>query len=341
MNNGSPHGDNAHPLLIFGGIDCRTFTAEICNYLEVPMGRAEIKPFPNGETFVKMIDDIRGKDVFVVVSLCRQHNPNERGYTGINDCLMELLVLGDTLRRASAHRITAVIPHFGYARQDRKAAGRTPITARLVADLIVESGFNRVLTMDLHADQIQGFFPRTVPLDHLNAGQIFADYFNSLELENVVLLAPDTGNVKKAEKYRQGFKFPTGLAIIDKDRDPETGELLTRRLRGDSVEGKIVMMFDDIISTAGTVRSAVDLALQKGAKEFYIGATHGELVGSAIEKLKHPAIKEVCITDTIPVLSRMKSELPLRIQSVTELFGEAILRLHRYESISELLGIYG
>ena len=332
------------PLLIFGGLDCGAMTTNICRYLEgtgANHGNSETKPFPNGESMVKMKDDVRGRDVFVVVSVARQHNADERGYAGINDCLMELLVFGDTLCRASAHRITAVIPCFGYARQDRKAQGRTPITARLVADLIVQSGFNRVLTLDLHADQIQGFFPREVPLDHLNAGQLFADHYNALNLENAVVLAPDVGNIKKAEKYRRGFKFRTGLSVIDKDRDPETGEVVARRISGDSVKGKTILMLDDLLSTAGTMRGAIDLALEHGAKEFYIAATHGEFVGTAVDRLKHPAIKEIVITDSVPILSRMRKELPLKVLPIHELFGEAILRVHRNESVSELLGIYG
>lgn len=332
--------ENTHPLFVFGGLDCTELTASICHYMDIKVGKARSSPFPNGECMLTLDDDVRGGDVFVVLSVCRQHKADERGYTGINDCLMELLVFGDTLRRASAHRITAVIPHFGYARQDRKAAGRTPITARLVADLIVHAGFNRVLTMDLHADQIQGFFPREVPLDHLNAGQLFADYFASLKLQNAVVLSPDVGNLKKADKYRRGFPEEVGIAVIDKLRDPKTGKVLARRIIGD-VKGKTVIMLDDIISTAGTVEEAIELALKNGAKEFYLAATHGEFVGPAVDRLKHPAVKEVAITDTIPVLSRMRNDLPLRVLPIAELFGEAMRRIHQNQSISKLLGIYG
>ena len=331
---------NIHPLLILGSSSCSNLTKNICTSLEIEPGIPETKPFPNGEVMVRMVDDVRGKDVFVIVSLCRQHNVNEFGYTGINDCLMELLIFGDTLRRASAHRITAVIPHFGYARQDRKAAGRTPITARLVADLIVQAGFDRVLTMDLHADQIQGFFPRQVPLDHLNAGQLFANHFNSLNLKNAVVLSPDVGNLKKADKYRRGFSPDVDIAVIDKVRDPKTGEIISRKIIGD-VEGKTAILLDDIISTAKTMRNAIDVAYDRyGVKEFYIGATHGEFVNDAVEQLKHPAIKQICITDTIPILPKME-ELPLHILPTWELFGDAILRIHRCKSISELLGKYG
>lgn len=341
MTDSSIADDNVHPLLVLGGRDCQDLVGDICRYLDISPGRADTQPFPNGETMVRMIDDVRGKDVFVVVSLCRQHQADERGNTGVNDCLMELLTFGDTLRRASAHRITAVIPYFGYARQDRKAAGRTPITAKLVADMIATAGFNRVLTMDLHADQIQGFFSREVPLDHLNAGQLFADYFNSLNLQNATVLSADVGNLKKSEKYRRGFLGDVGIASIDKSRDPHTGKVVGRRIIGDDVEGKICLLLDDIISTAGTLRTAIDTAIEAGAKEFIIGATHGEFVGAAIEKLSMPQIREIAITDTIPTLSRMRNELKLRILPAGELFGDAILRIHRYESISELLGIYG
>lgn len=345
MPDSSINDNNSHPLLILSGLDCTGLTEEICSYLDEHLepglrGISQTKPFPNGESMVIVDSDVRGRDVFVVLSLCRQHNADECGYTGINDCLMELLVFGDTLRRASAHRITAVIPHFGYARQDRKAAGRTPITARLVADAIVMAGFNRVLTMDLHADQIQGFFPREVPLDHLNGGQLFADYFDSLKLEDAVVLSPDVGNLKKADKIRRGFSGDVSIAVIDKVRDPKTGQVQSRRIIGD-VDGKTVIMLDDIISTATTVREAIDMAIEHGAREFYLAATHGEFVGKAVEKLKHPAIKEIAITDTIPTLSRMRNDLPLRVLSIAPLFGEAILRIHQFESISELLGKYG
>ncbi len=330
--------DAPHPLTVFGGRGCQKLTGEICSYLDVQPGKCFNHPFPNGETFVRVGPDVRGKDVFVVVSLCRQHNADEHGYTGINDTVMELLVFGDTLRRASAHRLTAVIPCFGYARQDRKTEGRTPITARLVADAIVMAGFNRVLTMDLHADQIQGFFPRDVPLDHLNAGPLFANHYEHAGIENAVVLSPDVGNLKKAGKRRIGFPGDVEIAVIDKVRDKD-GNVTSQRLVG-KVAGKNVLIFDDIIATAGTMRNAIDLAIEHGALAFYLSATHGEFVGSAIERLQHDLIKEVCITDTIPVLSRMK-ELPLKVLGTAELLGDAICCIHRYESISALLGPYG
>ena len=339
MGNTSLNDDSPHPLIVFGGNACQELTAHICGYLDIEVGRCQNKSFPNGETMVRMDDDVRGYDVFVVVSVCRQCEPlTNNGYSGINDCLMELLVFGDALRRASAQRITAVVPHFGYARQDRKTIGRTPISARLMADLIVQAGFNRVLTMDLHADQIQGFFPREVPLDHLNAGKLFADYFTSLDLSNAVVLSADAGNIKKADKYRRGFPPNVELAMIDKRRDTE-GNVRAVHLIGD-VAGMTVFMLDDIVSTASTVDAAIRIAIEHGAKEFYLAATHGEFVGKAVVRLKDHPIKQVIVTDTIPMLDNM-SELPMHVLSVAELFGEAIRRIHQYESISELLGAYG
>lgn len=329
-----------HPMIIFGGRGCQQLTEDICAYCCTQQGACLNQPFPNGETFIRMVGeggDVRGKDVFIVVSICRQHKQDEHGSTGINDCLMELLTFGDTLRRASAYRITAVIPHYGYARQDRKADGRTPITARLVADLIVQAGIDRVLTMDLHADQIQGFFPRTVPLDHLNAGPLFAEHYKA-GIPNSVVLSPDVGNLKKAKKRCIGIPGDIDIAIIHKSRDSD-GTVIAERLLGD-VKGKNVLIFDDIISTASTMRQAIDLAITHGAEAFYLSATHGEFVGDAVEKLTHERIRDICITDTIPVLSRMK-ELPLKVLSTAEIFGDAMLRIHRHESISELLGPYG
>lgn len=330
--------NSTHPLAIFGGTQCTELTENICSVIGKAPNNCQVKPFPNGETMVKLLDDVRGKDVFVIVSVCRQHKADEQGYSGINDCLMELLVFGDALRRASAHRITAVIPHFGYARQDRKAEGRTPITAKLFADMIVAAGYNRVLTMDLHVDQIQGFFPGHVPLDHLNAGPLFAAHFNELGLDNVVVLSPDVGNIKKAEKYRRGFKFPASFAFIDKVRD-QSGNVKARNIVGD-VDGKTVIFLDDIISTAGTMMEGIHLAQEHGAKDFYLAATHGEFVGAAIERLKSSLIQEICITDTVPILSRMRNELPLKVISIANIFGQAIARIHCHESISALLGEY-
>ncbi len=337
--NKEPCPAEPHPLLLFATNTSGRLAQEIAYYLEVELSAANIHPHPNGECMVRGIsDNIRSRDVFVIGSVCRRWLPTAEGYTGVNDSLMELLVWGDALSRASARRVTAVIPYFGYARQDRKDASRTPISARLVADLLQEAGFGRVITMDLHSDQIQGFFHRSkCHLDHLNAGQLFTEHVTGLGLEDAVVLSPDVGNVKKADRYRRGLPSNIGLAVIDKRRDPKTGKVITERLTGDDVEGKSVLIFDDIISTAGTMRGAIDLAIKHKAKEFIIGATHGEFIGSALEKLDHPLIRQVCITDTIPLLPGMDERMPLHVLSVKELFAEAILRVHRGESISELL----
>ncbi len=339
----SPTPGEPHPLVIFAGNGSQELGRGIAAYTDERLGDAQCQPFPNGECMVRVNTNVRRRDVFVVQSLCRRRNSTaDDPYTGVNDNLMELLIWGDTLSLASAERVTAVIPYFGYARQDRKAASRTPITARLVCDIIQESGFDRVLTMDLHSDQIQGFFDRKrCKLDHLNAGAIIAEHFTKLALPDAVVLSPDVGNLKKADKYRKGMPANIGLAMIDKRRDPHTNKLIAERITGDDVEGKNVIMLDDIISTAGTMRAAIDLADKHGAKSFYIAATHGEFIGPAIERLTHPKIKEICVTDTIPLLPEVAEQLPIEVLSVGQLFGEAIRRIHEGESISELLGEFG
>lgn len=333
-----PTPNNPHPLVIFAGSAAGDFANKIAKYADMPLGEARCGPFANGECMVHAKTNVRDRDVFVVQPVCRRWSA-EHGFTGVNDSLMELLVWGDTLCLGSAHRITAVIPTFPYARQDRKAASRTPITARLVADIIEVAGFNRVLTMDLHADQIQGFFDRReCKLDQLNTGELFSKHF--AEVENAVVLSPDVGNLKKADKYRTGLPAGVDIAVIDKRRDPISGDVEIKGLIG-SVEGKTVILLDDIISTAGTMRSAIDYAIEKGAVDFRIGAAHGEFIGPAIERLKHPKITEIAITDAIPVLPEIIEQLPITILSAAELFGEAIGRIHRGESISELLGDFG
>ncbi len=325
----------SRPPLILGIRGFLPVTTDICAQLGVSPGQCNNEPFPNGEATVQMIDDIRGKDVFVIASLCRQHEPDQMGYTGVNDAMAELLIFGDTLCRASAQRVTAVLPNIGYARQDRKAAGRTPISSRLVADLIVEAGFNRVLTMDLHSDQVQGFFPRSVPLDHLSAAPLFAKHLSAIDIEAPVILAPDLGSLKRADKYRAAFPGPVGLAVIDKRRD-DRGGVHAKQLIGD-VRERTVLIVDDIISTGTTVAEAIDLAIENGANgEIYVAATHGEFVGGAVERLRRRNIKAIYITDSIPALPHMQ-ELPIRIVSIAELFAKAILRIHKGESISELL----
>ena len=349
MNYPSP--EDPHPLVLLSTRGSRSLAERIAKYCDTDLGSVIDKPFPNGESYAELKTDVRGRDVFVIGSVARAWNPEEtmsgHPYSGVNDALMELLFFGDCAARASAWRITAVVPYFGYARQDRKAIGRTPITARLVAEMIKIAGFNRVLTMDLHANQIQGFFDNRCILDHLNAGQIFADHFQGLGLpDDTVVLSPDVGNLKKADKYRKGLPSSFDIAVIDKRRGPTGVE--AKRLIGD-VSGKTVILFDDIISTAGTMRSAMDFAANNGAREFYVAATHGEFVGEAKQNLRHKRVKEIVVTDSIsqdhPDFSHgaglNHEAMPKKILSCADLFGDAIMRIHRQESISELLGIFG
>ena len=333
-----------HPLVVFGGRSSRDLSTKICEYLDIPLGKVDDATFPNGESMVRLRTDVRNKDVFVCLSTCRmRYDRDDLGYTGVNDNIIELCIWIDTLRRASAYRITAVIPYFGYARQDRKSAGRTPITARLVANLLETAGADRILTMDLHADQVQGFF--NIPLDHLNAGPIISQHFNdlmgngSIDPNNAVVLSPDVGNLKKADKYRSGLPSVIDIAFIDKRRD-RNGDVRMDTIIGD-VEGKTVIVLDDIISTAGTMHGALRLALKKGAKEFYIAATHGEFIGKAVQRFNMPEIKQICVTNTIPLLPEIEESLPIVTLGVSKLFGEAIKRIHNGESISELLGKFG
>lgn len=308
-------------LIIFGGSGSKALTDRICSYLGVEPGVVSLQVFPDGETFLKLESDVRGRDCFVVQSTSPP----------VNDNLMELLIFIDSLRRASANRITAVIPYFGYARQDRKAEGRTPITAKLVSNMIVAAGAHRVLAMNLHAEQIPGFFD--IPVDHLSATRVIARQFMSLGLENTVLVSPDVGNIKKANEFAN--IVGAEMAIIDKRR--QTGDSIKAvRVIGD-VEGKNVVIFDDMIATAGTIHGATRLLKERGAKTIYVGATHGIFAGKAVERIRDAGIDHVCVTDTIEIREEMRTALPeLTVVSVASLLGEAIQRIHRHESVSAL-----
>jgi ribose-phosphate pyrophosphokinase len=310
-------------LKIFGGTSTRELTAGICAHLDLPVGLGTVTRFPDGETMVKVDEDVRGRDVYVVLSTCEP----------VNDNLMELLVFIDCLRRASAKRITAVIPYFGYARQDRKDEGRVPITAKLVANLIVAAGANRVLCMDLHAAQIQGFFD--IPVDHVSAAPVLADHFLSIRasLGDVVVVSPDVGNVKVANMFANILQCD--LAIIDKRRQSGS-KVVVKNLIGD-VEGRTVLMFDDMISTAGTVCEAAKLVVERGAKDVVAACTHPVLVGLAMQRLLESPISKVVVADTIPCGARTKAlESKLEVLSVATLLGEAIHRIHHDQSISAL-----
>ncbi|MBI2919878.1 MAG: ribose-phosphate pyrophosphokinase [Planctomycetes bacterium] len=304
---------------IFSGTGNRKVADRICKYLDLPMSRAEISRFPDGEIDVKIQDDVRGSDVFLVQSTCPPVNEN----------LMELLILMDALRRASADRITAVIPYFGYARQDRKAEGRVPISAKLVANLITKAGADRVLTMDLHAAQIQGFFD--IPVDHLYAAPVLLDYFKKKDLGKVCVLCCDVGGAKMARAYAKRLGGAP-LAIIDKRRtgpsETEVAEVIG------TVEGHDVVVVDDMISTGTSIAEAAKVARERGARSVRMCATHAVLCGKALEKIEASKVEELVVTDTVPLNGK---ERPFIIQlTVAELLAEAIRRIHKSESISSL-----
>jgi ribose-phosphate pyrophosphokinase len=315
--------NEADSLKIFSGRHSVALTQRVCEHINIPMGQARTTVFPDGELLVKLEEDVRGRDCFVVLSTCQP----------VNDNLMELLIFQDCLRRASAARVTVVTPYFGYARQDRKDEGRVPITAKLVANLITAAHADRLLAIDLHAAQIQGFFD--LPVDHLSATPVFFDYFKSIreELGDLCMVSPDVGNVKVAE----GFANLLGgdLAIINKRR--LTGSsVATGNLIG-SVEGKTVLMFDDMITTAGTVCEAARLVKDRGARQVIAAATHGVMVGMAMQRLAEAPIDRVVVTNTIPADGRFDPiRHKLTVLCVGQLLGEAIHRIHNNRSVSEL-----
>lgn len=308
-------------LRVFSGRANPALTEEICQYLEIRPGRVHAETFPDGELFVKLHEDVRGRDVFVVQPTCRP----------VNDNLLELLVFIDCLRRASAKRITAVLPYFGYARQDRKDEGRVPITAKLVSNLITESGADRVLTMDLHAAQIQGFFD--IPVDHLEGSPAFTRHFAALEPKNTVLVSPDVGNVKRARTYAE--RMGCELAIIDKRRISGSAAVVNHIIG--NVEGKDVLMIDDMIATAGTLCEAAKVVKERGAKTVRGAATHPVFAGPAFERLAGAPFTEIVVANTIPMCSDARKQLPnLTVLSVADILGEAIARIHTHQSVSSL-----
>jgi ribose-phosphate pyrophosphokinase len=308
-------------LKVFSGRSNPALTAAICNYLEIRPGRVLAETFPDGELFVKLHDDVRGRDVFVVQPTCRP----------VNESLMELLVFLDCLHRASANRIIAVTPYFGYARQDRKDEGRTPITAKLVSNLIRAAGASRVLTMDLHAPQIQGFFD--IPVDHLQAAPAFLRHFEKLDFTNLTLVSPDVGNVKRARGYAE--RMSCDLAIIDKRRTSGSTAVADNVIG--EVEGRDVLMIDDMITTAGTVCEAAQIVKDRGARSVRAAATHAVFAGPALERLAAAPFAEIVVTDTIPITNEARKELPnLVVLSVADILGEAIARIHKHQSVSSL-----
>ncbi len=307
-------------IKIFAGNSNLPLAADICRHLGISLGNTEIKSFSDGEVFVEVKESVRGMEVYVIQSTC----------TPVNKNLMELLVMMDALKRASAHAITAVIPYYGYARQDRKVAPRTPITAKLIADLITTAGATRVLCMDLHAGQIQGFF--NVPVDNLYATPVLLDYIQKNYRDNTVIVSPDAGGVERARAFAK--RLQTNFAIIDKRRPaPNVAEIMN--IIGD-VAGKICIIMDDMIDTAGTITQAADALMKQGAKEVYACCTHPVLSGPAIERLKKAPIKEVIVTNTIPLSDEARGLKKIKSLTVAPLLGEAIKRIHYGESVSSL-----
>jgi ribose-phosphate pyrophosphokinase len=314
---------DADKLKVFTGRANPALAEKICDYLDIPLGRGRTELFPDGELIVRVDEDVRGRDCFVI-------QPTSHP---INAHLMELMIWIDTLKRASAERVTAVIPYFGYARQDRKDEGRTPITAKLVANLIERSGANRVVAVDLHAAQVQGFFD--IPVDHLSASPVIVKWFKTLKLSNRVFVSPDVGNVKRAQVYAN--MLGGEICIIDKRRKSGS-ETVAKHIIGD-VEGKNILMVDDMITTGGTVTEACKILKDHGAQDIYISATHAVLAPPALEKtrLLGCPFTKLAVTDTIAIGTRcdpIKDRLV--VLSVAELLGEAIHRIHHNASVSAL-----
>ncbi len=309
-------------ICIFSGSANRPLATQIADYLELPLGRAEISSFSDGEIFTEVQENVRGVDVYVVQSTCAP----------VNNCLMELLVMIDALKRASAGSITAVLPYYGYARQDRKVAPRTPITAKLVADLLTTAGANRVVSMDLHAGQIQGFF--NVPFDHLFALPVFMDYLRPRMTDRPVIVSPDAGGVERARAYAK--RLDADLAIIDKRREhANVSEVMN--IVGE-IRSRDCIIVDDMIDTGGTLTNAAAALQIQGARNVYAAATHAVLSGPAVQRIAASPLLKVVVTDTIPLTEEAKATGKFKVLSVARLLGEAIKRIHNGDSVSSLFG---
>lgn len=305
---------------IFHGSSNPSLSKEICDYLKVKVGKAEVKRFSDGEVWVEILENVRGSDVFVVQAT--SHSANEN--------LMELLIMIDALKRASADTITAVIPYYGYARQDRKVQPRTPITSKLVADLLTAAGAHRILAMDLHAGQIQGFF--NIPFDHLYATPILLDYIKHNLKDNLIIVAPDAGGTERARAYAK--RLNCGLALIDKRR-PAPNQLEIMNIIGD-VEGMNAIIVDDIVDTAGTLTAGAEAVKKHGAKKIYALATHGVLSGPALERIENSCLEELIVTNTIDLSNKLAKCSKIKQLSVAPLLGEAIKRIYEKDSVSSL-----
>jgi ribose-phosphate pyrophosphokinase len=306
-------------MMVFSGTSNRELAEDVAKHLGIELGNVKISKFANSEIYVRYLESVRGADVFLVQSACKP----------VNDSLMEMLIMTDAAKRASARSITAVVSHYAYARQDKKSAAREPITAKLVADLMTTSGVDKVIAMDLHQGQIQGFFDQ--PVNHLTALPILADYFESLELENICIVSPDVGRVKVAKKFAD--MCGASLAIMHKGRPDHNVAEITHVIG--EVEGRVCIVIDDMIDTAGSVTEGAKSLIQKGAKSVYVTATHGIFSPPAYERIESSDIIEVVVTNTLPVPEDKRGG-KIRVLSVAPLIARAIQNVYNDESVSEL-----
>ncbi len=307
-------------IQLFTGNSNTKLAEEISDVLSIAVGNATVSKFSDGEINIKIDENVRGSDVFILQSTC----------TPVNNNLMELLLMVDALKRASAGRITAVIPYYGYARQDRKAQPRVPISARLIADLLTVAGIDRVLTIDLHAGQIQGFFD--IPVDHLYASPVLVDYVKKTYENDIVIVSPDAGGVERARAFAK--RLNASLAIIDKRREKANVSEVMNVIG--NVEGKNAILFDDMIDTAGTITNAVSALKEKGANKVVAACAHAVLSGPALDRINDSALEEVIVTNTIPMELNQRKCKKLTVLTVAELLGEAIRRIHEETSVSTL-----
>ena len=305
---------------VFAGNSNPILSKNICNYLDVPLGGAKVTTFSDGEIQIEINENVRSKDVFIIQSTCAPVNEN----------LVELLLMIDAFKRSSARRITAVTPYYGYARQDKKVAPRVPISAKLVADLITVAGAHRLITMDLHAGQIQGFF--NIPVDNLFAAPVLIDYIKTHFNDNLVIVSPDAGGVERARAFAKRLK--ADLAIIDKRRDaPNQAKAMA--VIGD-VSGKVAVILDDMVDTAGTLTKAASAIMENDAKAVHACCCHPVLSGPAVERIMDSPIVSLVVTDTIPLIGKAASCEKIKALSIAELVGEAIIRCHRGDSVTSL-----
>ena len=314
---------------IFTGTANEALADEVCHFLGMPRGQAQVTRFADGECYVQIQENVRGCDVFVMQPTCRAVQPNGHS-TSVDEHLMELLLMIDALKRASARRITAVIPYFGYARQDRKDKPRSPISSKLVADLLTTAGAQRALIVDLHTPQLQGFF--NIPVDHLFASPVLVDHFKKLSLPNLTVVSPDAGGVERARFFAK--KVDAALAIVDKRRvEMNVAEVM--HVIGD-VHGRTCLIIDDLIDTAGTLVKTASALLENGASDVYACCSHPVLSGPAVDNIAKSAIREVVVTNTIPLTEEAKRQPKIRVLSIAGLIGRAIQANHDETSVSKL-----